>query len=1009
MPLWAQPAEPQVAIQLLGPEQGLPDRTVRSVVQDSLGFLWVGCNSSLWRYDGYSFSNYSQLLTGKIGTTTLVYHMAMAPDGHIWIGHSNGLTIVDPVSLQSRLIEASRLVSGQADLQQVTRIYFDKEGFAWVSMLKERLIKLDKSAKPLLFFQLPRREKEESFSKRSVFQILEDNSGKLYLFSLGNYIEVIDKSGNFLHGIKLMDKAVPKRFLPAYINVFREQGLAIYYRVPASKENFIRQFSFDKQTFSPLSQKLNDIYPGAIYYDRKEYTWFKSENEVGFLNNKSGRFTDLTETLRKQVGTETFFFNACISSDNSFWLCSGAGLFKITVSEQLFKTYLSIPLQKPTDIGTSMRGLTEDSAGHIWACSYGYKRAGATYLLHKLDPQTGRLQHNRLFVSKDSMLSYDNTVLLYKTIFTKDGMYAITDGTALLKLTAGATDVKAKPYNISISQFTAVYALNDSTLWLGCITGMITLNTRTGCAVTFNNEQGSFIKNIRVNYFMPWSKGRVLASTSNGLHVLDNTAAIAAHFGNAKTDNIQIPVQNILYTTWYQNALWAATTDGLLRVDTALKKADLFTMQDGLPDNNIYACLPDEQGNLWLSTNNGLCRFTPATKKARAYGLADGLPHTEFNTASFLKAHDGKLYFGGLNGVISFDPASLNTTVEEEVPLRLIAYSKYASQTNQVKTVTSNQISRSIVFSPGDRLFSFTFMAPDYRHTEQNRFRYKLEGWSDNNWHLFETGNRLFFNSLPPGTYNLQVQVSVGGNDWSRKIWQAAIVVQSPWYNSPWFYIAIVCFAALLFYALYRYRLMQVVRIYQIRNRISADMHDEIGSTLSSITFYSQALLMQQQDETQKEVLLKIKDNAQQVQEGLSDIIWSVKASGDEMENVFGRMFSFGSELLDSKGIQFHFKCDEELQHYKLTMTKRRNFYLIFKEAINNAAKYSGCSTVWVRIQAERGKTKMLIQDDGSGFDLIKAKRGNGLNNMHDRAAQMAGKLTIQLGEQGGTLIILVF
>lgn len=423
----------------------------------------------------------------------------------------------------------------------------------------------------------------------------------------------------------------------------------------------------------------------------------------------------------------------------------------------------------------------------------------------------------------------------------------------------------------------------------------------------------------------------------------------------------------------------------------------------------MYACLPDEQGNLWLSTNNGLCRFNIQTKKTRSYGLADGLPQMEFNTASFLKAHTGKLYFGGLNGVISFNPTELNKAKEEQTSLQLISYSKYAAATNRVETVMGNQVQEALKFLSGDRLFSFTFMAPDYRHTEQNRFRYKLEGWADNDWHFFETGNRLSFNSLPPGSYQLQVQVSVGGTDWSPQLWSAAINVQAPWYKTAWFYALSLLAVGLIFYAIHRYRLAQIIRIHQIRNRISADMHDEIGSTLSSITFYSQALLMQPQEEKQKEVLQKIKENAQQVQEGLSDIIWSVKASMDQIENVFARMFSFGSELLESKGIQFHFETAEHLNHGWLNMAERKNFYLIFKEAVNNAVKYGDCKNIWVRVRAEEQHIQMVIEDDGKGFNLQQAKSGNGLTNMEQRAIQMRGKLTVQSNIGRGTTIILTF
>ena len=248
----------------------------------------------------------------------------------------------------------------------------------------------------------------------------------------------------------------------------------------------------------------------------------------------------------------------------------------------------------------------------------------------------------------------------------------------------------------------------------------------------------------------------------------------------------------------------------------------------------------------------------------------------------------------------------------------------------------------------------------------------------------------------------------MAGGDWSKQEWRVVLEVKAPWYKTAWFFMLSLITVALIFYAFYRYRLAQILRIQQIRNRISADMHDEIGSTLSSITFYSQALLLQTAEKKQKDVLQKIKENAQQVQEGLSDIVWSVKASLDKIENVFARMHSFGSELLESKGISLHFEQDETLNAAKLDMVKRKNFYLIFKEAVNNAAKYAHCKNLWVQINGEEGRIKMVIKDDGRGFDPQQAKQGNGLSNMQARAVQMKSRLTVASSEGNGTTITLI-
>jgi signal transduction histidine kinase len=120
-------------------------------------------------------------------------------------------------------------------------------------------------------------------------------------------------------------------------------------------------------------------------------------------------------------------------------------------------------------------------------------------------------------------------------------------------------------------------------------------------------------------------------------------------------------------------------------------------------------------------------------------------------------------------------------------------------------------------------------------------------------------------------------------------------------------------------------------------------------------------------------------------------------------------MFSFGSGITESRGITFHFGIDKRLENRKLDMQTRKNLYLIFKEAVNNAVKYAGCYTLHVNINYENGSIRMVIKDDGKGFDPANVRRGNGLTNMHQRAIQMKGKLMIQSTEKSGTILSLVF
>ncbi|WP_170916559.1 ligand-binding sensor domain-containing protein [Dyadobacter psychrophilus] len=1002
-----QAPQTRVNIQLLGPEQGLPSRNTRSLAQDGRGFMWVATGQELWRYDGYSFQNFTAMLTRSIGGGTLINQIKTGPNGDIWVAHNIGVSIVNPLDLTCKTINPSTPFKS-VDSKQHLDIFFDSDQNGWVSIPRGKLIKINQAFAPVALYTPPTNAGQSVAIGSQVTKLFIDGKNRRYAFSDSTFLDEVDEKGNLVIRTKLLPKDMDSRHFSVF-NVVQSGAdtLLIYYNQKIGKKFRMRQYAIGTGLFGPLSDMDTPIAPDVIYAHKESYKWYKSSKGIGLLNQKTGQFTNLTTRLLQKSGADIFFFGACLSTDGSFWVAGVDGLIKVTLTEEIFRRYMSVPLEKTGDIGSSVRGITEDNSGMIWACSYGYNRDGLQYLLHQIDPARHLSRHMQLH--SQTKIS-DEMVIPYKVLFTKDEVYAVTDGTQFLKIDPESEAYQAVEFPfVSGRGFTSFYKLNDSTFWTGTWGGMGIIGTRDLRPVLLNDKPGRYIKNERVNNFMPWKENRILVSTTNGLYVLNKDASIHEHYGQSAGDKIKLPALQIFHTTWYKNALWAATGQGLIRIDVDNKKTQLFTVHDGLPDNNIYAALPDERGNLWLSTNKGLSRFNTQTSKFHNYGISDGLPHLEFNHGSYLKSKDGTLYFGGLNGVAAFNPEQLDLTSNKESALQLISYSKFDANRNKADTIITHQPGQQITFSPGDRLFAFSFMSPDYQNTLLNRFRYKLEGWGDDRWQMFENGNKLLFNSLPPGNYMLKVQVSVGGADWSSQEWRSPIRVLTPWYRSVWFYITSLLAVGFFIYLFYQNRLRQLMDIQKIRNGISADMHDEIGSTLSSITFYSQALLMQMEKTEHQQVVRKIKENAQQVQEGLSDIVWSVKAGSDQIEDVFARMFQFGSTLADSKGFVFRFETDTQIQNLKLDMQTRKNLYLIFKEAMNNAAKYSSADAVEVNTTREGGHTKLSIKDNGRGFDPDFIRKGNGLVNMYQRASQMNGKLTIHSALDEGTTITLVF
>ena len=202
------------------------------------------------------------------------------------------------------------------------------------------------------------------------------------------------------------------------------------------------------------------------------------------------------------------------------------------------------------------------------------------------------------------------------------------------------------------------------------------------------------------------------------------------------------------------------------------------------------------------------------------------------------------------------------------------------------------------------------------------------------------------------------------------------------------------------------------------RLRIGQDLHDSIGSTLSSISVYSQVAKIHGEKNEQQdmgELLEKISNTSNEMVTEMNDIVWAINPQNDNMEKIIQRMESFAKPLLAARNIHFNFKYEKEIYTVHLEMEKRKNFYLVFKEAVNNAIKYSGASDLNVEMAQKNNQLELLVKDNGVGFNVKKelnetstSLSGNGLRNMLARAKEMNASLQIESSPEQGTAITLV-
>jgi two-component system sensor histidine kinase UhpB len=221
-----------------------------------------------------------------------------------------------------------------------------------------------------------------------------------------------------------------------------------------------------------------------------------------------------------------------------------------------------------------------------------------------------------------------------------------------------------------------------------------------------------------------------------------------------------------------------------------------------------------------------------------------------------------------------------------------------------------------------------------------------------------------------------------------------------------YYLIALLALFTVLSFFIYRsFRIRQQLKLQTLRNKIASDLHDDVGSTLSSISIFSQ--MAQQGSKEVLPLLETIGDSSRKMLDAMADIVWTINPENDQFEKIVLRMKNFAYDLLGAKNIDFEFITDEEITNLNLPMDVRKNLYLVFKEATNNMVKYSDANKALFSIKTERNILAMLISDNGKGFDTSRPSEGNGLKNMKKRAEEIGAKLSIEARPGNGTQITL--
>jgi signal transduction histidine kinase len=356
------------------------------------------------------------------------------------------------------------------------------------------------------------------------------------------------------------------------------------------------------------------------------------------------------------------------------------------------------------------------------------------------------------------------------------------------------------------------------------------------------------------------------------------------------------------------------------------------------------------------------------------------------------------MWFGTIAGVCRYSPAADLPTLEPP-PVHLTRIRIFEDEVPLTSFAPAAQLQHN------ENYLKFEYVGIHAAAPERVMYRYRLSG-IDRDW--VETDQRLVqYTNLSEGDYRFEL---MAGNEWGMwsETTSLAFTIHPPFWRTWWFNLLVSLLVAggISLFVFYRIRQMQAIR--RIRQQISATLHDDVGSGLSSISILS-SVIAQKISPSDREAVRKELSQIGEISSDLiastSDVAWMANPKQDSLFDLISRLGAVYTDLLQSTGIAFEARNLDALKHVRLKLEYRQHLFLLFKEAINNALKHSRATRVLLEAERQGSALKMRLVDNGGGFDVDTCEPGGGLGNMEDRARALGGRLRVHSTPGQGTTV----
>ncbi|MCU0235718.1 MAG: LuxR C-terminal-related transcriptional regulator [Acidobacteria bacterium] len=779
---------------------GLSHETVYSILQDRDGFVWLGTENGLNRFDGYDFTVFQHSPDSSSSLShSAVLKLYEDRGGIIWVGTLNGgLNRFDPEKGAFTNYRHARDRSDSLSDDIVGAILEDRDGGFWIGT-DNGLNRLDRATGKFTRFPLAT---DRPGSSNHIHGICEDSDGMLWIATFGGGLIRLDRrTGRF--SVFRNDPADPASLNNDFLYAVHEDRTGTLWVCTQSGLNRHdrRSGRFARVTIPTAGgSPLRDEPVIAACEDSSGQLWFGTTAGLVRLDARSGAATVFQNDPldAKSLSSNQVF---AIHEDRSgiLWIGTGdTGVDRFNPNRKKFSHYRALPGKANSLGATTVYGFWEDPDRGLWIATHDG--------LDRLDRKTNSFSHFGYHPGQPGSLG--KTIVRCLAGDRDGNLWLGTDGKGLLLFDRGSGRVTAyrhepgDPTSISNDRILAICEDMAGSLWIGTYGGGLNRMDRKQGTFTryrFNEKDpGSLAANI-VRAVSEDHGGTLWIGTyGGGLDRFDRQTGRFIHYRHDAADPASLNSNYVFCIHEGQDgALWVGTLGGgLSRLDREKDRFVHFTPADGLASDMVCGILEDRSGNLWLTTAEGLSRFSPRTRQFRNYDASDGLQSGGFISNSILANREGEMFIGGGNGFNIFLPQN----IFDNVYVPPVWLTSFKVLNREVKLPRPIGRTSEILLRPQDALFSFEFAALDYTAPEKNRYAYRLEGLMDD-WVQTDSRRRLAsFSRLPPGRYVFRVRGSNSDGLWNEKETSLVIRVLAPWWRSWWFLALASALALLLLY-----------------------------------------------------------------------------------------------------------------------------------------------------------------------------------------------------------------